>query len=394
MEPSPHARILERTLMGSAPQGQLPLAVHVAPRFAEGKQGRALVTVKLEEGGVHEGAISLVLATVDEAGRVGNQWQGRMLPPPDGEPWEVTTELTLPRGRHQLRVAGVSADGTRTGLVLTSVEIVETGRELEMTPPVLLDVTAGQVHPTAVRTFASGDPLGVQVEIGGRRVQQRVGRVRAALLDRDGRTVREVDAVLDPAPKSDRIAATAILKTGGIDAGEYVLITDAQVTGAEARLRRAIPITLRDSEIAAPRAPAGAPPDAVALSTPPTRPIPHTVVAHGPTSWHSGPGTSVIRTEQEWAAFWKQLPTRRMPLPVDFARVTLLAIVLETDVRSAEKPVVTRIELEAGTTIVHWETAAAVLGNDAATSTPLHPFIVVALTGEVREVRFERGGVR
>ena len=150
-EASPQARILRETLLGSVPQGQLPLVVHVAPQFADGRQGRAVITVKLEDDGVHEGAVDLAVATIDEAGRVSNQQQIRMSPPPGGEPWQVTTELPLTRGRHQLRVAGVTADATRRGLVLTPVEIVEPGRALVMTPPVLLDVKEGRVHPTAVR---------------------------------------------------------------------------------------------------------------------------------------------------------------------------------------------------------------------------------------------------
>lgn len=390
MEASPQGRILRDTLMGSVSQGQLPLVVHVAPQFADGKQGRALVTVKLDDGGAHEGAVDLGFATIDEAGRVGNQRQVRMSSPSSGEPWEVTTELPLTRGRHQLRVAGVTADTTRTGLVLTPVEIVEPGRDLVMTPPVLLDIKAGRVHPTAVRTFASGHPLGVQVEVGGRPVQQKSVTVRAALLDRTGRAVREVAAVLDPGAKPNRMRATAVLKTDGVAGGDYVLLTEAHAAAADTALRGAIPITLRSSSTSAGADIAATSANAVAPGAR-NRVIPHTIVAHGPTSWHEKPVTLVIRTEQEWAAFWKHLPTRQSPPAIDFARVTLLAIVLETDSKDvAEQPSVSRIEQNPDAAVVHWESKTMTRPSDAAR--PLRPFIVVGLTERVGHVRFQRVG--
>ena len=187
----------------------------------------------------------MAVATVDEAGRVSNHQQFRMSPPPSGEPWQVTTELPLARGRHQLRVAGVSSDATRTGLVLTPVEIVEPGRDLVMTPPALLDAHAGRVHPPAVRTFPSGHPLGVQVEVGGRAVQQKAVTVRVTLRDAAGRVVREVPAGLEPGARPNRMRATAVLETDGIAAGDYVLLTEAHTTPPDTAVRGAITVTLR-----------------------------------------------------------------------------------------------------------------------------------------------------
>jgi hypothetical protein len=381
---SPQARILRDTLMGSVPQGQLRLVVHVAPKFANGSHGRAVVTVKLDDDGSHGGAVDLMLATIDEAGRAGNQRQIRMAPPPSGEPWEATTELPLERGRHQLRVAAVTADATRTGLVLTSVEIVEPGRDLAMTPPVLLDFTAGLVHPTAVRTFASGNPLGVQVEIGGRSVRQKTATVSAMLLDREGRTVREVEAVLDAGARSDRMRATAALTTAGLPEGEYVLLTAVRARAAAAPVRRAIPIVLRGSTAATSAS-------AAAEGETGYRRVPHTIVAHGPTSWHPKAATLVIRTEQEWAEFWKQLPTRQPPPAIDFARVTLLAIVLEGRAGGPEQqPSVSRVEQAPGGAVVYWHPTGLARPPDVPVDTLLRPFIVVGVTERVGVVRFQR----
>src|SRR5690606_17946415 len=217
------------------------------------------------------------LATVDAGGRITNQRHVRMPPPPEGKPWEVTTDLELPRGHHQLRVAAVTADASRTGLVLTPIEIVDPGRDLVMTPPVILDTTDGRVHPTAVRRFAPGDPLGVQVEVGGRPVQQRAASVRASLVDAAGQTVRSVGAMLDAGAARDRQRATAVTATDGWEAATYALIVEAVGGKSAAGGRHGVPI-----EIAA-RAPA--PADAAVRS------VPDTVVVHGPSSMHDGPGT-------------------------------------------------------------------------------------------------------
>ena len=112
--------------------------------------------------------VDVLLATFDDEGRSTNQHQVRLDPPPAGQPLEFTTELPLARGRHQLRVAAVTSDATKTGLVITPVEIIEPGRPLLMAPPILLQRVGDQVIPTATRRFTAGAPLGVQAEIAGR----------------------------------------------------------------------------------------------------------------------------------------------------------------------------------------------------------------------------------
>ena len=119
--------------------------------------------------------------------------------------------------------------------------------------------------------------------------------------------------------------------------------------------------------------------------------IPHAVVAYGPTSRHPRASTLVIRTGQEWGEFWKDLPTRQ-PLPViDFADVTLLAIVLETDSKPiAEGPSVNRIEQSGDAAVIYWETKPLTLPPDVPKDTALRPFIVVRLSESIGDVRFQR----
>lgn len=164
--------LLRRTLLGSAPQGQLRLTVHAVPRFATGTSGAVAVTMLADDAeGSLTSPLDVVLATFDDEGLPTNQYQFRLEPPSAGAPLEFTTELPLSRGRHQLRVAAVTADGTRTGLVITPVHLIEPGRQLVMAPPLVLQRVGEQVSPTATRRFVSGAALGVQAEVAGRPVR-------------------------------------------------------------------------------------------------------------------------------------------------------------------------------------------------------------------------------
>ncbi len=280
---TPEQSLLRRTLLGSAPQGQLRLTVHAVPRFASGKTGSVSVTVLANDGDERLASpVDVVLATVDDEGRATNQHQVRLDPPPAGQPLELATELPLARGRHQLRVAAATTDGTKTGLVITPVEVIEPGRQLLMAPPLLLRRTGAQVAPTAVRRFASGTPLGVQAELAGRPIREGRVVVRVSLADRAGAIVRAVEAALDAGSTADRTRATALIETTGLAAGAYMLTIEAITPRPDDVVRHAIPVTF----------------EAAAATSGPPASSRHIVVAHGPLSRHPTPGTFVIRTEE------------------------------------------------------------------------------------------------
>ncbi len=243
--PPPEDTPLRRTLLGSAPQGQLRLTVHAVPRFASGRNGAVSVTVLANDvDGRISSPLDVVLATFDDEGRPTNQHQVRLDPPPDGQPLEFTTELPLARGRHQLRVAAVTADATRSGLVITPVEVIEPGRQLMMAPPIVLQRVGAQVAPTAARRFMAGTPLGVQAEVAGRPVADGTVAVRFALVDRAGMVVRTAESATDAGETPDRQRATGLIDTTGLDSGTYLLTIDAVPTRAADAVRHAIPIQL------------------------------------------------------------------------------------------------------------------------------------------------------
>lgn len=237
--------LLRRTLFGSAPQGQLRLTVHAVPRLAEGRRGAVSVAV-LAEGldGPLEMPLDVVLATFDDEGQAANQRQLRLEPSPDGRPLEFVLELPVARGRHQLRVAAVTADGGRTALVIAPIEVIEPGRSLVMAPPVLLQRTGEQVGPTAARRFAAGAPLGVQAEVAGRAVRDRQVTVRITLVDEAGAAARTTDAVFDPGTRPDRMRATGLIGTTGLAAGRYLLTIEAVPPKAANAVAHAVPIRI------------------------------------------------------------------------------------------------------------------------------------------------------
>lgn len=93
----------------------------------------------------------------------------------------------------------------------------------------------------------------------------------------------------------------------------------------------------------------------------------------------------MIRTEEEWHAFWKHLPTRQAAPAIDFSRATLLAVVGGSSDVAASKPVVVTVNDDGGQTVVVWRTDTDV------SPTHVKPFTVVAMPRIIDgPVRFER----
>ena len=109
-------------------------------------------------------------------------------------------------------------------------------------------------------------------------------------------------------------------------------------------------------------------------------------VAHGPLTRHEVRGPQVIRAEEEWATFWLSLPTRQAAPPIDFTRVTLLAIVAEDGPPAA--PRITRVTTEPGGIVVEWTTSP--LATAPAATEAVRPFLVMGLTNAQGRVRFQR----
>ena len=372
------ATLLHDTILGTVPQGTLALRVHAAPQFVVGAAGRVLVTIAVDPDSVGDATgVELQVLTVDAEGKVGNGQRLALTPPPSGQEWEGSITLPVTEGRHQLRVAAVTPDGGRTGLVLQPLHVMAATRDRLLGVPVLLGHDANGVRPTLARTFPVGHPLAFQVEAARHSATRDVAAVHGRLVDRAGRTVREEPAAAEDAGMSTHRRATGVLATGDLSPGTYTLLVEARRPDGTTGAAHAIPVHLEPATDATARresSPAPVGPNLTPLS-----------VASGPLARTAHRGPLVIRTEEAWAAFWRTLPTRQTPPDIDFTRVTLLAIVADDP---PGMPRITAVRPEAGGILVQW-TTSPIDGRTEETE-PLRPFVVMGLTSAEGRVRFER----
>lgn len=368
---APGTTTLADLLQRVVPQGELDIRLLVTPFLADGRDGLAYATVRVDPSSAPGQDVALALVTVDAEGLVANQRTLRFAMEDTGVPWEATEELSLSRGTHQLRVAAVTLDGTRHGLVVERIVIAESGRDLYLGQPMVLTATgaadAAMLHPTLQREFDVGHPLAVQCEMAGRALGERDASLTMHLATADGTVVREGTSVLEPDVKhKDRARATAVVSTDGVAPGRYALVIEARSSRRDEVQRHAVPLLLR----------------ARSDTSRTTAIVPHPV-AHGPTSLFRRGGTHVIRTPEAWQQFWQQLPTRLPPVDIDFDRVVLLAVVLDDN--AGQLPEVMGAGIEGGELVLRWRAASA------EPSTPLRrPFVVVGVMGYSGSVRFEQ----
>lgn len=357
---------LRSLLQRVVPQGDLALRVLVTPLLAEGRAGRAFLTIAVDRATAHGQDVEVALLTLDDDGVSGNQ-QGLRFSHASAGPWEASAELALSRGTHQLRVAASNADGTRDGLVVEHIEAAAPTRELYLGPSTVIVAgtsdAGATLCPTLQRTFETGHPLALQAEVAGRPVERGEVLVSASLRAADGTTVRLGSTRMDPGTTKDRARATMVIATDGLAPGAYSIVTEARAAAGAVPLRHAIPVTLVG----------GAPTTLV-------------TIAHGPTSNFASGGEHVIRAPEAWQAFWSQLPTRQGPPDIDFARVTVLAIVLSG--APGQEPAIAETRVAGDTMVVRWRAQPAKPG--VAVGPAGHPFVVVGVLDVMRRIRFER----
>lgn len=372
---------LREVIQGGVPFGTLALKAHVAPQFATEGPARALVTVQVDEDTAHDASsIDLLVLAAQDDGKVGSIERFAMRRPSDGAPWEGSITLSLERGQYQLRIAASTPDGTRTGLLLHPIDMRAPSGDLALGVPTLLGQDEAGVRPTLGRAFAVGHPLAFQVEVAGDAVRKGIVTVHGRLVDATGVEVRSQTATAEAGGSPAQLRATALVTTDGVAPGAYTLVVDARREGrGSAATTHAIPVRLvaESSAAAATRASSAAPRELTPLA-----------VAHGPSTRHERRGPQVIRTEEEWTAFWQSLPTRQAPPAIDFARVTLLAIVAEDGPPAT--PRITRVRTEPDGLVVEWTAEPLPVAPAPAAADPVRPFVVMGLTQAQGRVRFEK----
>jgi VWFA-related protein len=372
---------LREVISGGVPFGTLALKVQVAPQFADVGPARALVTLQVDEGTATDASsIDLLVLAADDTGQVGSVERFAMRRPSTDVPWEGSVTLALARGQYQLRIAASTPDGRRTGLLLHPIDMRAPSGDLVLGVPTLLAGDETGVRPTLVRSFPAGHPLAYQVELAGDAVGRGTATLHGRLVDAAGVDVRAESATTEPADGPARLRATGRVSTDGVAPGAYTLLVEARPGPGGRAVTHAIPVRL-DAPLA------GAAPGTRAAVTRTLTPL---SVAHGPFTRHAQQGPRVIRTESEWRAFWLALPTRQAAPDIDFARVTLVAIVSDDAGVRPGTPRITEVQTEPGGVMVRWTTRPSEGAASPASSDPRRPFLVVGLTGHTGRVRFER----
>ena len=168
-----------------------------------------------------------------------------------------------------------------------------------------------------------------------------------------------------------------MVPTAGLAPGDYVLVVEARGPDPAAPVRHAVPVTI------------GPPPEALSTSAPAAgasvTPLP---VASGPSTRHPAAGGIVIRDEAAWHTFWEGLPTSQRPPDIDFARVTLFAVVVDAEPTAPVQPVVERVEREGDGLVVHWRLGKGPAAPAVDAGFPYRPFTVVGVIGHDGPVRF------
>lgn len=366
---------LAEVVRGGVPFGTLGLQAHVAPQFAPDGRVRALVTVALdtERLGAGDRVDLLVLAATD-AGEVTATERLSMAPAPPGVRREGSVVLTVPQGRAQLRIAAITPDAAHSGLLLRDLDLHAPSKPVWLGVPTLLAEDAQGVRPTLARTFAAGHPLAFQVEVGGQALTRGAPAVRARLTDAAGRDLVAHDAVIEAGTSATQMRATGVVPTSEVPAGAYLLVVEARA-GASDVARHVVPVRVEGASRAAAAATAA-------------RTLAPRSVAHGPLTRDTRRGGVVIRTADEWQAFWTHLPTRQAPPDIDFDRVVLLAVISDADGPAPATPRIDAIRTEPGGIVVEW--TAVVAPPSLASPPPMRPFIVVGLTDVAGHVRFVR----
>lgn len=265
------ASLLESPL----PRPGLPLRVQAIP-FRDGGRARVALIIEVagaglalaERDGAFRERLEVALATVDEKGRAGNGTSAQLglsLSPEQAAAVKATgvrwlTNLALPAGRHQIRVAARAQGSARGGMVTQDIVVPRfQGDTLSLSGvvltslPSMLMVTEGdagfpvklQTPPSAVRRFVAGDRVTaaavvyVPEDAPGQVVfSARIERVS------DGMGTEIVRQPLASETRNGEQSIGFSFGTGALVAGEYVLRVAARAEGDSKAVERLVPFVV------------------------------------------------------------------------------------------------------------------------------------------------------
>jgi VWFA-related protein len=245
---------LDALLASPLPTAGLPMRIQ-AVAFRESRKPKVRLIVEVsgqslaftERGGRFEERLEIARLTVDHRARASNGESTTIdlrLPPADLARVKATgvrwlSELDLPPGRHQLRVAARAVGTGVSGMITQDIDVPQvepsrpamSGVTLTSLPAVLM-VTRGdgwlesslKSPPSASRTFVSGDQVTAALEVYPPEPASGAAlEVVAQLEGETGASQPVFKGAVDPAAKRPRHDVTFPIDTTKIPAGRYVL---------------------------------------------------------------------------------------------------------------------------------------------------------------------------
>ncbi len=368
---------LSELLSSVVPQGDLELRVAAVPMLTRAKQGRAVITVAVDRNSADGQPVMLGMLTVNAEGDIANRQVLRMNAPPESGPWEVTMDLQLGKGEHQLRIAGVTADEKHQGLVALPVVMPKEPKALWMGTPMLLAAvksTSGpELRPTTARDLPVGTPIAVSAQVAGRDLRSSIRQGHLRLVDASGATRAEAETRLENTPEGNSGMLSGVVSTERLPPGNYIALLEVVGTKKNERIAQTLTIRL------APAAPALA-----SLNRTLVR------VAFGRLSSGSGTETLVLREHEEWELFWRRLSGSTQLPDIDFARFTLVAVVMDPVDDGETTPVIDGVERTAGATIVTWRSNPRSSPGRPDERQRDRPFEVAAIPRTTERLEFRR----
>ena len=262
---------LQELLASPLPQAGLPMRLQAVTLRADGRKSDVRLVVEVlgqslrfeERGGRFNERLELALMTVNDGGRASNGTSidiDLRLTPEDLERVKSTgvrwlSALSLPPGRHQLRVAGRAGATGVSGMITHDLIVPEIRRAgLDMSGvtitsvPSVLMITRGKAWldralptpPTAARRFVAGDQMVAAVEVYRPEKGASDGTLTARIERSDGSRsgFNERRAIQAAGPRTEEIGIP--IDTAKLSASQYLLRMTLEAAGGE-RVERVIP---------------------------------------------------------------------------------------------------------------------------------------------------------
>ncbi len=406
---------LREALSSPVPEGDLTMAVTVAPFKGEAPKQSVLVTTLVdgqrfrftEKDGTFVDLLELSLMAVDARGKIqGGDRQNielKLRPQTrqavEAAGFRVLSRLSLAPGRYQLRVGARAVASGAIGSVFYDLEVPDFSKEpfsmsglvvssnfAVMTPTARADEQLKDVlktPPTAARAFSTADTLWVFTEVYDNQVSTpHQVDIRTTLRANDGRIVFKTEEQRS----SDELQGSrgggygylAQIPLADVAGDQYVLRVEAQsrLSGSKPVVREALVRVVAPQQ--RPATPPAAAPGKVVVN-----------VARGPQSEVTTFGTRIARNDAEFQALWSGLPMRRPAPRVSFGSTMIVAVFLGSKPTAGYGVEIVDVKRDGETLIVQYtvrEPAAGVASADVVTT----PYAIAGVPQHAGEVRFDK----